>query len=232
MDQEDEGGGDIPEWVVTFGDMMSLLLAFFIMLFSMSEMKKDEKYKAMLESMRQVFGHEASQKSMLPGDAPPRNSMMQSIASMGRAKRKDLVRGGNKIKSVTGESKMVRTIRPGLDTTVGGLIFFDEESAEIRGSSKQRLREIADQIKGKPQKIEVRGHASRKPLANSDHWTIAYDRAVNVMQELIAIGVTQERIRVSSAGSFEPLDTKVGEENRKRNARVEVLMWDETFEEQ
>lgn len=229
MDQEEDSGGDIPEWVVTFGDMMSLLLAFFIMLFSMSEMKKDEKNKAMLESIRQAFGHEASMESMIPGDAPPRNSMMQSIASMGRAKRKDTMRGGNKIKSVTGESKMVRTIRPGLDTTVGGMIFFEEDSAGIRNESKQRLQEITNQIKGKPQKIEVRGHASRKPLVNSDHWTIAHERAVNVMQELIAMGISQERIRVSSAGSFEPLDTKVGEENRKRNARVEVLMWDETF---
>ena len=45
MDQEDDGGGGIPEWVVTFGDMMSLLLTFFIMLVSLSEIKEEQKYQ-------------------------------------------------------------------------------------------------------------------------------------------------------------------------------------------
>ena len=44
VEQEDDGGG-IPEWVVTFGDMMSLLLTFFIMLVSLSEIKEEETYQ-------------------------------------------------------------------------------------------------------------------------------------------------------------------------------------------
>lgn len=227
MDQEEDSGGDIPEWVVTFGDMMSLLLAFFIMLFSMSEMKQDEKFKAMLESMRQQFGHEASQQSMIPGQSPPRNSMMQSIASMGRAKRKDIMRGGNKVKSVSGEDKLVKTIRPGRDTTVGGVVSFGEDVASLSDLAKEQLREIVSQVVGKPQKIEVRGHASRKPTAQGDHWSLAHDRAKMVMQFMIEAGIDEERIRISSAGSHEPLDRRNGEANRKRNARVEVLMWDE-----
>ena len=49
--QEEESGGGIPEWVVTFGDMMSLLLTFFIMLVSLSEMKDDGgNLRAMLDA--------------------------------------------------------------------------------------------------------------------------------------------------------------------------------------
>ena len=51
IEEEPEPG--IPEWVVTFGDMMSLLLTFFIMLVSMSEMKQDEKFQAVAESFRE-----------------------------------------------------------------------------------------------------------------------------------------------------------------------------------
>ena len=56
-DNGDDGGG-VPEWVVTFGDMMSLLLTFFIMLVSMSEVKEQERYQAMVDSIRQRFGHD------------------------------------------------------------------------------------------------------------------------------------------------------------------------------
>ena len=56
MDDEDEGGG-IPEWVVTFGDMMSLLLTFFIMLVSLSEVKEKERYQTMVDTLQRRFGH-------------------------------------------------------------------------------------------------------------------------------------------------------------------------------
>ncbi|HID23354.1 MAG TPA: hypothetical protein EYP14_13280, partial [Planctomycetaceae bacterium] len=41
----DEDSGGVPEWVVTYGDMMSLLLTFFIMLVSLSEVVADKRYR-------------------------------------------------------------------------------------------------------------------------------------------------------------------------------------------
>ena len=61
---EEEQAG-IPEWVVTFGDMMSLLLTFFIMLASLSEIKAEQRYQAMAESIRRRFGHETAILSMI-----------------------------------------------------------------------------------------------------------------------------------------------------------------------
>ncbi len=45
-----------PAWVVTYGDMMSLLLTFFIILVSMSELKQDHKFQRVMKSVRQAFG--------------------------------------------------------------------------------------------------------------------------------------------------------------------------------
>jgi chemotaxis protein MotB len=225
---DDEPAPGIPEWVVTFGDMMSLLLTFFIMLVSMSEMKQEDKFQAMLESMRQQFGHETSMASFIPGSSPPMNSSMPSMASMGRAKRLDIMRGGNPIKSATGDDTLVRTIRPGRDTTVGGVVFFGEDDATITEPAKESLRQIAEQVAGKPQKVEVRGHTSRKPAPSGQtHWTLATERATVVKDYLVELGIDSERIRLGSAGAHEPLDDKIDVESRKRNARVEVLMWDE-----
>lgn len=227
MEVEEDVPG-IPEWVVTFGDMMSLLLTFFIMLVSMSEMKEEDKFQAMMESMRRQFGPDATIIASMPGDSPPMNSSMDSMASMGRAKRKDIMRGGNKVKAVAGEDNLVLTIRPGKDTTVGGTVFFSEDSSELTNESRARLREISQQIAGKPQKVEIRGHTSRKPVTGGgDHWLLAYQRCRNAMDYLVEIGLNPERIRLGSAGAHEPLDTSIDTESRQRNARVEVLMWDE-----
>jgi len=54
--EEDDAPG-VPEWVVTYGDMMSLLLTFFIMLVSLSEIVNDEKYRSILESIQKYTGY-------------------------------------------------------------------------------------------------------------------------------------------------------------------------------
>ena len=50
---DDDGPPGVPEWVVTYGDMMSLLLTFFIMLVSLSEVIAEKKYRAVLEALDQ-----------------------------------------------------------------------------------------------------------------------------------------------------------------------------------
>ena len=52
MEVEEDAPPGVPEWVVTYGDMMSLLLTFFIMLVSMSELKDEGKNRAALNSMK------------------------------------------------------------------------------------------------------------------------------------------------------------------------------------
>ena len=78
---EDDGGG-IPEWVVTFGDMMSLLLTFFIMLFSMSEIKEEQQYQAMLDALHQQFGQSSAH-------AAPRHDH-DRVAQVGRVRWRQL----------------------------------------------------------------------------------------------------------------------------------------------
>ena len=118
MVQEEESA-PIPEWVVTFGDMMSLLMTFFVLLFSMSEIKQEESI-AMLESMRHQFGHDKAMVSPMPGRAPPMNSGMRSLASMGRARRANTMNGGDKVRAPVGDYPRVWAIRPADESTLGG----------------------------------------------------------------------------------------------------------------
>lgn len=231
MAVEEEQGAGIPEWVVTFGDMMSLLLTFFIMLVSMSEIKDEEKYQALLESMRRQFGHDSAPMSLLPGETQPRSAAMQTITSLGTSRRRNTEQGGSNVDSIQGDELKVQTVRPGKSSTLGGVIYFDEDSAKLTEDARRDLLRIIPQIAGKPQKIEIRGHTSRKPPSNEkeyrDQWDLAYERCYNTMQFLVHHDIEPQRIRLGSAGWTEPIDNGYSPERRKRNARVEVLMWDE-----
>jgi len=231
MALEEEESAGIPEWVVTFGDMMSLLLTFFIMLVSLSEIKEDELYQAVAESMRRQFGNEISTTSIVPGDTRPRNSKFSKIATMGRARRFDTHRGGDKVSAPAGDNPRVRIVRPGTRTTVGTVIIFPEGSAKLTDRHKRDLQQQALELEGKPQKIEVRGHTSLRPVGHDsgyrDNWDLAYQRCRNTVAYLGQLGVDPERLRMSVAGPHEPVHAGTDQVELKQNPRVEVFLLDE-----
>lgn len=221
----------IAEWVVTFGDMMSLLLTFFIMLLSMSEIKEEQKYQALVEAMRRRFGHETSMLAPMPGPSQPRNSPVEKMASMGRARRADTMRGGDKVRAPVGENPRVRALRPADDQTVGGDLIFKPGSGDLTEEHKRRLVQIAQEVGGKPQKIEIRGHTSSRPLpADSpyrSHWDLAYARCVKTMEYLVKLGINPKRIRIAVAADNEPRHSGIDPLLQKQNPRVDIYMLNE-----
>jgi chemotaxis protein MotB len=230
---EEEQTG-IPEWVVTFGDMMTLLLTFFVLLFSMSEIKQEQSI-ALIESLHRQFGNETASFSLLPGRFPPSTSALNRLPSLGRARRMNTMNGGDKVRAPVGDYPRVTAIRPAQHSTQGGAVWFEEGRSQLAVDQRRTLRAIAEMIGGKPQKIEIRGHTSSRPLAPSSpyaqHWDLAYARCLNVMQCLIQHGVNPKRIRIGVAAENEPLHAGYDEQLRKRNARVEVYLLDTLTEE-
>jgi len=229
---EDDAGPGIPEWVVTFGDMMSLLLTFFIMLVSMSEIKQEEQFQALVDSMRRRFGHSSASASMAPGDKKPRNSKLANIATEGRAKRFNTMDGGDKVQAPVGDHPRVEIIRRSDDVTSGGTITFDEFSDKLTDEHRVRLRAVVEAIRGKSQRIEIRGHTTRRPLPRGspyrDHLDLAYARTRAVMDFLVSEGIDEDRIRLTSAGGNEPVSSLPDPLEQKKNRRVDIFLLDQS----
>ena len=235
MDDEPEEMG-IPEWVVTFGDMMSLLLTFFIMLVSLSEIKEEETYQALVDSMQQQFGYQRTLDALAPGESKPRQTSYSVLSTTGRAKQKDTAKGGVPEKAPVGEERMVRIIRPGQMTAVGSVVFFEEGSDVLSKSARAVIRGAAEQLRGKPQKIEVRGHTSAeyatRTAGSDDAVMLGFKRAAAVRRFLVEQeGIESERFRISSAADSEPMSRTGGSSAIASNPRVEVFLLDETVED-
>ena len=151
---------------------------------------------------------------------------------MRRAARKDIVRGGDKVQAPVGEHPRVTIVRPGTRTSIGTVIYFDDNSAELTEAHRSVLAQQAVVMEGKPQKVEVRGHTSHTPVgANSgfrDHWDLAFERSRIVMQYLIEeLDIDARRIRMSVAGPNEPAHIGIDGQKSFQNPRVEVYLLDE-----
>lgn len=222
------------DWIVTYGDMMSLLLTFFIMLVAMGEVKK-QRYEMTVESIRRSFGNHADPSTPLINRFWIKNLGWSKLRSSGKAQRAEPWTGGQKEPSLQGDNPRTMIVRPGRDPTLGGMIYFDETGADLTDQHRQILKRTAALIRGKPQKVEIRGHTSSLPLPPEcpyrSRWDLAYARCIHTLEYLMKQGVDPKRIRIGVAAQNEPLHRGHDPLLRKENSRVEIFLLDEFAED-
>lgn len=226
----------VPEWVVTYGDMMSLLLTFFIMLVSLSEVVAEKKYRAILEAL-QEYGAYAGGAPAPPGKNFPANSLVEKLESLGSYTNEEDGRGGVKRPGVEGDSLRVKRTRDGTPQMVGEVILFEPGKATFPPSEENKLLLIAAELAGKPNKISIRGHVGTpESLDGSENdadsveefrkkMLLSYKRARVVWSFLRREGIDKDRMRLTAVGDAEPGEPSADQTANHPN-RVEVIILD------
>jgi len=266
--------GNAPEYMVSYADMMSLLLCFFVILYATasssgirqtgheaarqrSQLRNDgweqagmpqagasrhraiaadaerlseveERVQRILESLYQRFGPEYTLSNCwVGGPRPSRAGRSTGLPRVEAATRGTRFPRGPTSDLGSGASPP----EPGAYVLPAGRIFFAEGSAELTDSERQKLRMVAEELAGKTQKIEIRGHASRLPLPPDaqyqDRTDLAYARCRTVQAELIALGLDPRRVRLGIAGANEPLAAGQEQAQMRLCSRVDIHLLNE-----
>lgn len=230
--------GGAPEWVMTYGDMMSLLLTFFIMLVAMSEIKKEDQWRAIVEAVKKSFGMKVGGGS-IPSKEDP---LLQHISVLDEMhlKKEKLDHISKSVEDgPDGKHNKVTKPRPSLIYVEGGAIIFEPGSADLSDTGKKQLRQIGEKLRGLRHKIEVHGHASSIELElsesnYSDLRTLSYDRAVKVADYLTGSegGLDPQQIRVIANADNEPVKQREQDViGTAPNRRVEIIRTDNLVED-
>ena len=230
METEEDAPPGVPEWVVTYGDMMSLLLTFFIMLVSLSEVVADKKYRAILEALQNYVGYQSAPVTP-PGKNFPVNSLIEQLdlQQLGSYTANKDAHGGVKKESIEGDELRVMRTKEGKPTRVGKMLTFAVGSDNLTAEVREELALIADELGGKPNKIEVYGFASAEESADTGAYDntleLTYARAKAVKLELESLGIAAKRMRVTASGErrTEPLP---GTDPALMERQIEVLVLD------
>lgn len=226
-----------PEWVLTYGDMMSLLLVFFIMIVSMSEIKKDDQFKAVVEEVKKAFGMQGG-GGKLPTKDDPELSFIEVAEVIEMKKQQERNQSSSTDPGMDGRESTVTTIREGLVFTTGGRVTFEPGSADLNEYGRRQLLTVVDRenIRGTNNIIELRGHAELMELeaGDSDYtdlWTLSFARTRAVMEFLTsdAVGLKADRFRLIANADREPLAKRAyTPADQMPNRRVEML-WTESL---
>jgi chemotaxis protein MotB len=119
-------------------------------------------------------------------------------------------------------------LQDGDQSHIGTVLLFPEHSAELDKAAQNLLSDVVPLMLGKPNKIEIRGHASKRPLPKDspfkNAWEISYARCLATMRFLEQKGVAADRLRLSQAGPYEPQPSDLDAAWPIHNSRVEVYM--------
>ncbi len=117
--------------MVTFGDMMALLLCFFILLQMFSELKQDREYQRVITAIKEAFGFSGG-IGVLPINDPPVRSIIEQLEQMAIKQYEQTKKSRSPVDSIEGSFLRVTKIREGIVYTLGGPVGFDEMSGSTR----------------------------------------------------------------------------------------------------
>ena len=188
-----------PLWMCTFGDLMSLLLCFFIMLFAISIIA-EVKWEALLETLERRMGY--SGQSTRESDGRQTSASLSSTPEESR--RNAALLGSQETPGRGGPFGPVQSIRVEGTVAKGGLIRFDLGNEELTAQAKEDLEALLPVLSASRSKIMVKGHAAPAEMADSFYqrdFYLAYQRAVNVKTYLMSLGLKEEFFQVSTSDS-------------------------------
>ena len=217
-----------PQWVMTFGDMMSLLLTFFVLLLSLSEVKKESEFRAVVKEVKKAFGiHGGGGKVPTPDD--PALSFIDRIESLQKVSRRHPQPSQVPDPGMQGKRQQVTTVRQKLTQITGGRLVFEPGLTRLTETHRKKLIQLATQIRGFNTKIHVNGHADTAEIFDPKQFEniqdLSYRRARVVGDFLISkeCRIRPQRIKLIAKGDSEKVKWAIYQPTQlQSNRRVEI----------
>jgi len=226
----EEGAAD---WMVTYGDMTTLLLTFFVFMFTTAEV--DGYELRMILAAFQGLGMLEGGNTLTVGKLAELGNTIMSLPSLKQGKALDEAR--KKAVSlfqpeIQSQKVRVKEDERGLIISLAGDSFFESASAEVNiEETRDTLQKLSrlltnEQLSGRTFRLE--GHTdnvSTDPAGPwESNWELSVMRAVNVLQYLVDFGVNENQFQAAGYADTVPLASNDTPEGRAYNRRVDVVI--------
>jgi chemotaxis protein MotB len=224
--QEAMESAGMMRWLLTYADMITLLLALFIILFSISTINK-VKLQRLVRDLGGGFNSQdainnppnGQTTSVTKDDLQAMQSQLQSYIqsqSLQKSVQTKITRDGKKRELVI--------------TLLSDKQLFESGKADIKPFTKKILDEVYRQLKGRANEVRVEGNTDNVPISNSQfpsNWELSAARATGVARYFVEDdGLAARRISALGYGEYRPKFPNDTDAHRASNRRVDVVILD------
>lgn len=240
-------------WMVSYADFVTLLFAFFVVMYSISSVNEG-KYKTLSNSIGDAFSDKNQSSDVvetIPIGAPP--TVIQPIpldnpTAVEVEKRRELsdeiLKERRELEQVSDQFKEV--LAPFIDDKLVSVkkndywielemnseMLFLSGEAELSKTVIPILSKVAEVIKPLPNVINVEGHTDDVPIVNikfRSNWDLSSARATSVVHEFVKDGISPARLSAIGYGEFHPVADNKLDQGRFKNRRVVIVLMSQAF---
>jgi chemotaxis protein MotB len=235
FEQDDTGNG----WIVTFADMMTLILVFFILLYTLADYE-DKAYRAQIAQVNVLDGDGnmvsvldyATQRGRDPEPLrvvedmlglKPTSNVIKTLRPKIFNEMESMIESTDLSDSVT-----LKSVGDQINLQIDGRYLFDSGKAELKDSAAVIFNNLAQLFRENPSyRIAIRGHTDDLTIETvqfPSNWELSAVRATTVLRYFIQQGIDPERMSATGFADFFPLVPNDTPENRAKNRRVEFVL--------
>lgn len=215
---------NLDRWLLTYADMITLLLAFFIVMYSMSQVDA-KRFGKMAEALDGIL---KGGRSILDKNSEDQYEVGHGLLKLGNL-RMIQIQVEKKFEEL-GRNEEVQT-----EVTERGLVVHVVESAlfipgvaDLQPKAMEVLDLIYTRIKDAPNHIRVEGHTDDRPIRTiqfPSNWELSSARATEVVRYFIEnYNIPPGKISALGYGQYRPVEPNNSVENRARNRRVDIVL--------
>lgn len=224
------GGGEMESaggmrWLLTYADMITLLLALFIILFAISTISK-VKLQRLANEISGGFNNIDSINN------PPNGGTNGS--QQGRTEQANMAEAKAQLDQYIAQNHLQAKVQTRLDrqgliiTLLSDKAYYNSGSAELRPETMKLLDLVAGQLRRMKNDVRVEGNTDNIPIATSiypTNWELSAARATGVTRYLVEHdNVTPTRISFAGYGEFRPKFANDTDDHRQQNRRVDIVI--------
>lgn len=246
--QKHEEHENLERWLVSYADFITLLFAFFVVMYSISSVNEG-KYRVLSDTLVSAFretptsdsmvqlqtrqaeildgqgkpiGHSSPQPVRVKAEQVERAEKMKKVAKSVLDAMQPLIKNGQV--RVTQSAK-------GVTVEINASILFKSGEAVLQPESTETLAAVAKVLAETDNAVQVEGHTDNVPIRSPifpSNWELSSARAGSVVRLFVEMGVPSDRMQAIGYADNRPLDTNASNDGRARNRRVNVLILNET----
>lgn len=233
---EPEKASNHERWLLTYADLITLLMIFFVLLYTISNINA-KKFADLSASMSKALLGQNSGKIL--GEAVGQLPIKESLSQQVQIEAHNIQNAQQQIEKLIKENGLAGKVEVsqesrGLIISLKEALLFKSGSATITPEARVIVVKVGKILSMLPNQMRIEGHTDNLPIhtaAFPSNWELSTGRATNVVKLLInEVGMKPERFSAAGYGEYRPITSNNHEFNRARNRRVDIVVLKSAFD--
>ncbi|MBT3414010.1 MAG: flagellar motor protein MotB [Nitrospina sp.] len=225
-----------PSWVMTFADLVTLLMVFFILLFAMGSIE-EEKWKQMKSSLKDALGQEnIPEAGIREGldvikEKVLDETTIHAVDEVGAMVAKEVEEIASEVEEFVFKNKLAGKVEVSSDErgaiiTLSDTVMFPPGKSRMTYTGDEIIKQVFDILKQFSYQVKIEGHTDNVPMNTQQYpsnWELSAARAAEVARKLVKAGFNPTNLSIEAFAQYRPKVPNDSRQGRATNRRIEIV---------